>query len=140
MKKAKLQKLLLQAKEAHTRKAAALKNLSQNVVDARSEFTRSKVELKTARKQHKEIRKRLRKLEKALKITHADRQVAQESFARLDKKWRKLNQGGKKAETQTAPRPPRKAFKKAAPRKKAQKTPIKVVAPSAAPQEVVAAT
>jgi hypothetical protein len=95
MKKAKLKKLMLQAKEAHSEKSAALKKLSESVVLSKKDFARSKEELRVARKQHKDARKHFRKLEKALSAGQADRKEALAIFSKLEKKWRKLNKGGK---------------------------------------------
>lgn len=97
MKKAKLKKQLLQAKEMHGRKVTALKKLSAEVLIAQKDFAHSKEDLKAARKKHKDAKKHFRVLQKTLKNGRAVGKEAQERLTCLKKKWRKVSKSKKKA-------------------------------------------
>ena len=125
MKKAKLQKLLLQARETKSWNTAALKTLSGDLATSRSKFSHSKEALKKARKQHKDARKEFQRAEEAFKARRAEQKEVLETLACLEQKWRKLT----KKEKTAAP-------KRKRPTKKGKGASIKVVPPD----EPVAAT
>jgi hypothetical protein len=116
MKKSKLKKLMLEARDTHRAKAQALDHLAAEILAARNTFARTKEQLKNARKQHRTARKNFRKLEKALKNGQSSRKEALETFARLEKKWLKLNKPSNKTAPQQKKKPVASRAKKRAPK------------------------
>ena len=109
MKKAKLNKLLVEAQQAHKKSSAAFKEISSRAANAKKLVKEKKRQLAEVRKQCKSARKTYRELARKLKEIRSEHRDNNQRLEKLSKKVAKVSGAAKKVQKipKKAPTPKR---------------------------------
>jgi archaellum component FlaC len=111
MKKAKLNKLLVEAQKAHKQSSVAFKEISSRAANAKKAVKEKKRQLAEARKECKSARKTYRELARKLKEVRSEHRDNNQRLEKLSRKVAKLSGAAKtvKNDSKKAPAPKRNA-------------------------------